>query len=390
MKNELTSVFWEVGMLPFVWKPLPRPTNGNGMPDALPFRLVMDEETGRLMQASNAAVSAALSVAYSQGSMLTGMMDKAGIGQQYAHDFLAFLKRALKRETFHGMRVLEIGCGTGYFLYTLQQHGAECLGVEPGNHGQEGARRFGVKIIQDFFPSPMIRGTFDLIILYAVLEHVENPCDFLLSVRAHTTSNSIIALSVPDCEPYIDTGDISMLCHEHWSYFSTQTLRDSLLSVNASDIHIEKSGFGGSLYAIALLTPAIGARRLDTVCLETDRFLAFKKRAEGSTNKLTSLVSQIQRDARSLAIYVPARAINSLVLSRVDLSHCGFFDDNPLLHGTYFPGIDIPIEPRRVLHESPTDVVLIMSRSFGEKIAEELGSVLPSSSLITIWDDLFL
>ncbi len=46
----------------------------------------------------------------------------------------------------------------------------------------------------------------------------------------------------------------------------------------------------------------------------------------------------------------------------------GFFYDNKLLHGTYFLGLDISIEPRESLISRPPDRVLTMSRTFGRKI----------------------
>lgn len=88
----------------------------------------------------------------------------------------------------------------------MKQLGAECLGIEPGRQGQNAYEKYGVQVIQDFFPSNQISGTFDIIIFYGVLEHIENPFDFLTELNKVLEPNSKLLLSVPNCEPHIEKG----------------------------------------------------------------------------------------------------------------------------------------------------------------------------------------
>ncbi len=389
--RDISMLFhWDIGKLPFIWGPLSQPTNQEGMPDTLPFELGLDNKTGLMIQIPNDVVSSALSFVYSKGSTITGMMENKGIGKQYADDFLKFIYDVMKTERLDGLKILEIGCGTGYLLYRLQQIGAKCLGIEPGKHGQNGAEQYDVRVVHDFFPSKEVNDEFDIIIFYAVLEHIDNPFDFLILLKSYIKPNGIIVLAVPDCEPYIEAGDISFLLHEHWNYFTGQTLRNTLVSAGASKINIWKSGFGGALYASTKLTSGIAEADTEASSSEIENALVFKERSKEITKKLSSFVRQIQNKEKTLAVYVPGRAVNALTISGVNLSHCRFFDDNSLLHGTYFPGISIPIEPRQNLINSPTDCVMIMSHSFGDRIAQELKSVLPSTTDIKTWTDLFL
>ena len=93
-----------------------------------------------------------------------------------------------------------------------------------------------------------------------------------------------------------------------------------------------------------------------------------------------------------MGIYVPARAINALSIIReeIDLKGIRFFDDNPALRDTYFPGLNVPIEPAERLMEKPTDRILIMSRSFGKRIAKHIMSLtIDRQFTITTWEELF-
>jgi hypothetical protein len=63
-----------------------------------------------------------------------------------------------------------------------------------------------------------------------------------------------------------------------------------------------------------------------------------------------------------------------------------FFDDDPGLIGTYYPGIPIAIEPRADLLKSPPDSILIMSSTFGPQLAEQLRQLLPAKNALTVAD----
>jgi len=381
---------WKLGTLPFLYSPLSVPTNGPSLPDSLPFALDIDQATGTMTQVRNKAVSCVLAKAYLKGSELSGTMNEHGIGREYAEDFLSFLTSVIPASRLDGARVLEIGCGTGYYLYRLKNLGADVVGVEPGPHGQDGTKRFQVPIVRDFFPSQEISGEFDLIVLYGVLEHMEQPSAFLVNVQTHLSERGRIVLSVPDCEPFMMIGDLSILLHEHWNYYTSGSLRKLLESVGL-DLEVRKSSFCGALYGIGKDT---SARQLDDASFpqESRKVAIYRRAANIALKRFLNYLREAIEKGESVGIYVPGRAINALWMVRqeVDLSTLRFFDDNSVLHGTYFPGFDIPIEPRPKLIEDPTDKILIMSRAFGERIANQLSASLDGRVMITMWQDLLL
>jgi SAM-dependent methyltransferase len=381
---------WRLGSLPFVCAPLSVPTNGNGLPDSLPFALDVDNVTGTLIQAPAEEVRNVVSRAYQKGAIFSGMMDECGIGKEYAEDFLSFLKRSLANR-FEGERVLEIGCGTGYLLHRLRLLGADVLGIEPGPQGQEGSKRFQIPIIRDFFPSSRITEKFDIIILFAVMEHAPSSSDFLSSLSKFLSTGGRIVISVPDCEPYMKSGDISILTHEHWNYYTETTLRNSIRKYTGLDVVAERSSFGGVLHTIAHESASVPV----TSSVRTDEAIQiaheFRRLARISVLRFLRYFKEANAKGHSVGVYVPARAINALSIIRdtVDLSKVRFFDDNNVLHGTYFPGFAIPIESQEELISTPTDRVLIMSRSFGQRIADTLRRSIGQPLVITTSNDLF-
>lgn len=365
------SLLWDIPQMPFMYTPLKQPTNGGNLPDRLGFSLGIEENTGRLMQLPKKEVSEALMEAYKRGSMISGQMDDAGIGRTYTDAFLDFVSAPTVMPNLNKKRVLEIGCGTGYLLYRIKELGAEVLGIEPGEHGQDKYEKMGVPILRAFFPSDQVTGTFDLIIIYGVLEHVEDPAGFMATLNDSLSDSGKVAIAVPDCEPYIKSGDVSMLIHEHWSYFTAETLRNTIASGGYGDISISHSEFGGFLYAVVGKkkgTPPV----LSEIKKHKESARDFVDRATISNTRIAKYVHSVCNQGNKLGIYVPTRAINALIMENVPLDHCRFFDDNPLLYGTYYPGISQSIENKKDLMEKPVDQLLVMSHSFGDQIIAQL------------------
>ncbi len=386
MINQTDS--WFLNNLPFYWSPLNKPSNIQGIPDCLPLELGICETTGRIIQKSNKEVSHALKTAYSTGSMFSGMMDKDGIGKSYADDFIPIIVEAAGSKSFSNMNILEIGCGTGYLLKRLSDMGAKCTGVEPGNHAIKAANKYDVDIINDYYPSKNIRDKYDLIIHYGVLEHIEDPIIFLKSLSNNLKPSGQIILSVPNVENSIRTGDLSMVFHEHFSYFNMNSLYNTLSYGGLDNINILESCFGRSLYASGKVGISNFKFQNNSVMNEFNQFNSYKNKVITNTECIAGYIERIANMGKTLGIYVPLRLMNTIAIRKINLSHCRFFDDNRLFHGTYLPGINIPIESREMLINKPTDSVLIASDTFGKKILEHIVPLLPPSIEVTLLGDL--
>ena len=143
---------------------------------------------------------------------------------------------------------LEIGAGTGYLMRNLVDAGFEVTGLEPGRGYLIRQQFHNVEVIADTFPSLELQGRFNLIVAYGILEHIENPQYFLAAVREHLTPEGVLCVSVPDCSNEIVAGDFSMLVHEHYSYFDTESLC-GLMVVAGFRGTVESSCHGRTLFA---------------------------------------------------------------------------------------------------------------------------------------------
>ena len=373
---------WDIEGLPFLWAPQPSPNDGP-LPEILPFRLRLDELTGRLVQQSTPEVESALETAYGLGSMIAGRLDEVGIGRRYADDFLGYLDGNL--DSLGGQRVLEIGSGTGYLLSRLAEKGADTVGIEPGDHSQDRFRGPNVRLIRDFFPSDQLKGPFDLVILYNVLEHISDFRGWFDEIASLLAPRGRLVLSVPACDEFIAEGDLSILVHEHFSYFTADSLSYTLSSGDFGRHQFESSGVGRSWYATAATGEASWSPDIGSLINQAQ---GFRNESLRNVARLAEFLARTRNASETVAIYVPIRAINAIVMSGAPTDHCRFFDDDSNLQGHYLPGAGIVIEARDALFSIPTDNVAIMSESFGRQIRDVLRPGLPSATKIYLLNEL--
>ncbi|MFX0115103.1 MAG: class I SAM-dependent methyltransferase [Candidatus Hodarchaeota archaeon] len=366
MSKEIGLVI-ELGRLPFHIGVKPTPSNED-LPDSLPFNVGLRMGINLLVQMPDDEVSKHLAIAYERGSIVGTPMSEGGSGRRYAEDFLGFIRENVNLLNHDGARLLEIGCGNGYLLYRLQSLGFEVLGIEPGGQGQIGARKYGVNIIQDAFPRGMegSRKKFDIIIHYAVLEHIAEPATFLKRQVECLSESGLIIFAVPDCKANIMSGDISMFLHEHWNYFTPYSVKKVVEMAGLQLLRLENAGYGGSVYT----TAARSGKSID-VSEDLDWSLKFEDCVKQYLENTKRFFQEYIDMESSVGIFCPARAINILHLVR-PRNTLRFFDDDKLLHGKFYPPFDVPVESREALIERPVDELLIMSPTFGEEIRKTL------------------
>ena len=101
-----------------------------------------------------------------------------------------------------GTRILDIGCGTGELLAELHKRGGEVWGVDADKRDIETARKyFGLNNLyamphKDFFRKPDLP-LFDIVTFFEVLEHLDNPEEFIRDVKKILKPGGKIVMSVP-------------------------------------------------------------------------------------------------------------------------------------------------------------------------------------------------
>ncbi len=99
-----------------------------------------------------------------------------------------------------GKRILDVGCGNGYFCEEAKKMGSIVVGLEPSiQTGLDVENRVGIKVVKGFFEDTEIdEEPFDIITMWDVFEHSPFPLIMLKKVRSLLNENGVLALSVPN------------------------------------------------------------------------------------------------------------------------------------------------------------------------------------------------
>ncbi len=97
-----------------------------------------------------------------------------------------------------GARCLDVGAGGGLFLHLLRERGAEVHGIEPDPLNAAYAEaRYGVRLSPETLEARQDAGSFDVITLWDVLEHVKFPLQTLAAAVALLRPAGILCLDTP-------------------------------------------------------------------------------------------------------------------------------------------------------------------------------------------------
>jgi SAM-dependent methyltransferase len=183
--------------------------------------------------------------------------DAAALEQQYRRDYYAsekpdFLAHAGEDQHWFALaqtdrleilerhlgpprrRLLDIGCGPGFFLQTAMARGWTGHGIEPSAQAAAHARGLGAAVTEGFFGADLAATLprFDAVTLTNVLEHVPDPAAILQSAIGLLDAGGVLCVGVPnDFSPLQiaargarHTGDWWLAPPHHLNYFDFESL----------------------------------------------------------------------------------------------------------------------------------------------------------------------
>ena len=161
-----------------------------------------------------------------------------------------------------GKRVLELGCSTGYMSrYMTQKRDCSVIGIEVDTTAAAQAGKFCREVlVRDLNRPDWVAGlankAFDVVLMGDVLEHLIDPLDLLIQVRALLDSNATLVICLPNVVHWITRLKIlfgrfdyeagGTLDHTHLRFYTVKTAREM---IETAGYRITKfhPAFGGSL-----------------------------------------------------------------------------------------------------------------------------------------------
>lgn len=140
-------------------------------------------------------------------------------------------------------KLLDVGCSTGGFLDNVKDRW-DVFGVEPDKESVKCLKDKGIPFYNGFFEGFETKDRFDVITLWAVLEHTKNPLEILHKSNKLLKNEGYIVILVPNINSVqaklFGKYWFHLAIPEHLHHFNLKTLTDIL---NKSGFKVEKVSY---------------------------------------------------------------------------------------------------------------------------------------------------
>jgi len=266
--------------------------------------------------------------------------------REHLNDVVEIVERELGRDA-----LVEVGCGKGFFLELCHARGLDVIGYDKTYAGSN------PRAIKSYFePSTVISPASGLVLRH-VLEHVQNPFDFLSKLRDTNGGGGLIYIEVPCFDWILKRNAWFDIFYEHVNYFRLTDFERMFGSIVTKG-----HSFGGQyLYIVADLSSLKVPTRTprDTPVLPD----SFKKTL---SYNLSNNEEVFVWGAGSKGV------IFSLLLQRAGFSVAGVVDLNSRKQGKFLPVSGVKVfSPKQALDNFPAGAkMFVMNSNYYEEISK--------------------
>ncbi len=198
-------------------------------------------------------------------------------------------------------RILDVGCGRGWFLIEAKKRGWEVFGTEFSEAAIDICKSNNIPIFEGKLDSKKFSSLeFDVITSFEVIEHINNPNEELQNIYSLLRTGGLFYCTTPNFDSilrYYLKSDYSIIDYpEHLSYYTEKTLKkvavQNQFQVNkilTSGISISRLTNGSSN-----VTPRENKDESLRYKIERSRFLRFVKVAVNKILNITSTGSTLK------------------------------------------------------------------------------------------------
>jgi hypothetical protein len=301
-------------------------------------QLVEDHRTGLVYNAAFQSALMTYDANYQNEQALSRLF------QEHLETVSNIIDRGMGREA-----IIEVGCGKGFFLEMLLEKGFDVTGFDPTYEGAN------PKVMKHYF-EPGVGITAEGLVLRHVLEHIQDPFDFLLQLQEANGGSGKIYIEVPCFDWICEHHAWFDIFYEHVNYFRLSDFHRMFGSVIESG-HL----FGGQyLYVVAELAT------LRKPEIDLNDSVIFPK------NFADSVSTRLQNTPSHTTIWGGASkgVIFALLKARAGQSVNTVIDINPAKQGKYLPGTGLLVQsPAEALGDLPVaSTIYIMNSNYSEEI----------------------
>lgn len=264
--------------------------------------------------------------------------------------------------------VYDIGCGKGEFLrvFASLAPNVRCIGIDPScTPVCEG--NFELRAMR--FDASAFAGDSRLILLRHVLEHIDQPRNFVASLAA-AMPNAPLFVEVPDLDWILRTNAFWDFCYEHCNYFTPITLA-AMLERGGFTV-LDQQGCFGDQYQWALAMPGAGSATSHDPAPALAAVSAYQGAEAAAVARLTDFADGC---SELLLWGMSTKGVIVSVMLGADRV-AGTIDLNLAKQGRFAAGSGVAISaPERLVGAKPGATILVMNPNYLDEITASVARI---------------
>ena len=290
-------------------------------------------------------------------------------------------------------KILEIGSNDGYLLNKFKKVTNKVLGIDASNFMTKLANKKNIKtlnIIFNFNEAKKVKkkfGSFDFIIANNVLNHSNNPIDFIKGVSKLLSKNGIFVFELPYWYNLVKEKKFDQIYHEHVSYLTIKSSYNLLKKNNLEIFKIEKTFYhGGSIRVYSNFSKKVKMNKVvRSMVAEEEKIKLFDvntyRKLMSDLNKkklkfLNKIITLKSKGFKIVGIGAAAKANTFLNFIGLNYSLIDYITDASVYKiGKYTPLTRIPIYPDNKIKKEKKIYAIPLAWNIGNMLKKKLTKI---------------
>ena len=291
-------------------------------------------------------------------------------------------------------KIIEIGSNDGYLSKQFKKKGHKVVGVDSSKLMCDISKKNGIKTYQGMFSLNFSKKIiskekkFDVLIANNVVNHSNNPLDFISGVKKALKNNGHFIFELPYWLDTIKSKKYDQIYHEHITYFTVKFAYNLLSKYGLQIINIDRNEYhGGSIRFYAKKTrskifKASLVKKMIKIEENEGLFQVFTyhqlmKKIEKNKLKFLERIYSIKKKGNIIiAVGAAAKGNTFLNYHRLDNSIITYVTDSSKLKiGKYTPLSRIPITNDKIFSKYKNVYALILSWNISKNLVTNLKKI---------------